>query len=162
MIISEAQQNRQLDYLYRLLQGSLKTRTTIKGWCITVWSAVAIIILARWDSLSEQNQINEFLLLVAVLTVPLFLFWIFDSVERAREYFYKKQMEKIEKDIFNGVDYIKSAGELFVMSAYGNITMWEKFKCCLKSSICSETIFSFYPVLIAASLIFVGLIQRII
>lgn len=157
MRISYSIQIKQLDYLYQLIQNSLKTRSMIKGWCITVWSAVAVIIIVQLNNSAESTLINENLFW-SILSLPIVFFWMADSVERAREYLYKEQVKNIEKDIVSGKEKIESADELFIMSSYDKFDVWKKIQYCVSSSVSGETIWSFYPILIVFSFIFTRLI----
>lgn len=157
MQVSYRQYNDQLNYLHQLVQNSLRMRSMIKSWCITIWSAIAVITLTQWNDSIVPNH-----LLFGVLLAPVIFFWIADSVERAREYLHKKQIMDIEKDIVSGKDNIESANELFVMSVYDKFTKRKKFEYCIKSSIGGETILSFYPILITISAIAIYLIPYLV
>jgi len=139
----------QLDYLYQLVQNSLRVRSTIRSWCITIWSAIVVVGIT-------QNIENK--TLFWILFAEILFFWIADSVERAREYLHRDQIIGIEEDIVSGKSVVNSANEFFALSGYDKNMTIKKLKYCIKSFLTAETIYSFYPLFILMSLAFVNLI----
>ena len=127
-----------------MIQNSLTSRSAIKNWCVTVWSGVLVLGIAQ--------KITESFIFILILVGGTIFFWLADAVERTREQFYRNQIIEIEEGIVSGKDTISSAGELFALSVYKKNTWRKKLKEFVKSCITSETIISFYPILIVVSL----------
>lgn len=151
MKISEIILGRQLEYLHQHLQVNIRSRTIIKGWCITVWLGIIIIMLTQRDVFSQlRTQLTIF--------GPIIFFWVLEAVEAALTVLDKKQMLEIEKRLAEKKFEVSEASECFIISRYEKFTRSDKFCAFITSFFTGEMILSFYAMLAFASVIFLWLL----
>ncbi len=119
----------QLNHLYKLLEVNLRTRTIIKGWCVTTLLALIII------SYEKEFLIERYMIIIIII------FWFIETIEGARTFLYGMQMSKIEKKIIENRDIEESD---FAVSMYKKLTRAQKIKFFYIKAFTGETIISFY------------------
>jgi len=151
MKISEKILERQLGYLYQLVQIQARNRITIKGWCITVWLAIVVVALTRKDAFLELKA-------QVIFFGPIVLFWFLEAVEQAVHVLRQKQLVEIEKRLAERKFEISEASECFIRSRYLKFGLREKFCAFVAAPFTKETTTSFYAILLFASLLLVWLV----
>lgn len=152
MKISLEQLNQNLSYLYRLYDDSLKARSVIKNWCITVWSGIIIIIIT--DKISSSLDINKYLIIIILPLIVILFFWFLEAIEGARTRLFKEQIIRLENGIANKQLNFKETKDVFPMSGYNEIGKGKKINYFYRSIFFNETLTLFYFILSLASALF--------
>ena len=127
-----------LNILQNVIQRMAGNSSSSKNWCITLVSAMLIVIV--------DKEKYSYLFLIFI---PIFLFFVLDSYYLGLEKGFRESYNKFVKKLHEDAVYRE---DLFEIKPEGKIV------CLFFSSICSTSIWPFYLTLIAMVIIARGLI----
>lgn len=151
MDISPDTLKEQLMQLHQREEMFFRHRTTIKNWAITIWFALLAIIIAKPLPLNT-------IVILAILTAPVFLFWFFQAVYTAIANLNIQQGMEIEQRIADKNLSIDKISDVFIFSRYRRFSISEKIIAFLRGAFTQETTLIFYIALLISSVLFVFLL----
>ncbi|MFX0195734.1 MAG: hypothetical protein ACFFCW_06390 [Candidatus Hodarchaeota archaeon] len=136
----QLQQLRQREEIY------FRQRAFIKNWCVTVWSAILLVIFTR---ISHTDRIEAIL----ILGFPVLFFWGLEGISDAIQSLYGEHSIELEKRISENRLSVDNPVEVFMSSRHLQFSTSDKAIAFFKSTFTRETVLVFYLCLIGASIL---------
>lgn len=141
-----------LDSVYMEIRDNKEKSSRIQNWCITVWLAALVGSKSTTISLTAQQA-----LLLPLL--PIALFWLLDGMQHAFLTLHFRRASRLEQGLLSGAYDELEPGDCFLFLGTHWTTSFQKLRFLLQALFLFETVVVFYALLLAATLVFVLVLQ---
>ncbi|MFB2974934.1 hypothetical protein [Microseira sp. BLCC-F43] len=144
---------KQLDHYYSWILSDKKQSVTTRSWCATVWIATVALVTSDKVDLSPLR-------FTIIIHLPILLFWILDGFQNTFINLNEQEAKRIEEALVSDKMENIDLREHLLMSSHANTPFATKVSALFTSLFLQETLFLFYLVLVAASVILSIIIPR--
>ena len=125
-----------------------RIRLQIKGWAITVSTAVLI-------GIATHKLVLSLIGAIVLVGLPVVAFWILEAMYAAIGIHREQQIQELEKRLAKGNLSLHNPLEIYFMSRYLQFNQKDSFKAAFQALFREETVWIFYAGLMISSVLFV-------
>ncbi|MEQ9370975.1 MAG: hypothetical protein RIG63_18395 [Coleofasciculus chthonoplastes F3-SA18-01] len=142
---------KQLDHYYSWILNDKRQSVMTRCWCVTVWTAMVVLITLSQLNLSPWR-------FIIIINLPVFLFWMLDGFQNSFTNLNEQHAMSIEQALVSDKLEGFELGEHLLISSHNHTPFFFKVRAFLASIFLQETLFLFYLMLFLASVVLVMLL----